>query len=293
MALTSGMGEFTFRNLKENVYRIRVTARDYEEVSLPVMLTPETTRVTIELKLRKSETDLSGPGAQVVNRSTAMEFQPKEALDLYKKASKNRVKNNFEEAAHQYESIFEMAPKFYLAHLELGLSYQAIGRLKDAELQFQLAGDLDSSSADPLIHLGEVHILRGEWGYAAEASVNAIRRDPKSPQPYLNMGLAFYCSGMLDLAKDSLERALNASPKPMEARLLLVNIYLNVHDDRRALEQLDLYLSKTASRSQPADLSALRYQLKNGTSYGEKRHVSVPIRIGSTLMKDACLTDVP
>jgi len=286
--LTSGEGEFIFQNLKDDVYRIRISSDIYEDVSLPVKLNPEITQVTIDLRLRKSETNSFGPGGPVVNRHSTLEFQSKDVVDLYKKALRNRLKNNFEEAARQYESISQVAPQLYVAHLDLGLSYQAIGRLEDAEREFKVAHDLDSSTADPLIHLGEVYILRGEWGYAAAASVNAIRLDPNSPQPFLSLGLAFYCSGMPELAKDSLERALKTNPKLDQARLLLVNLYLKAHDDRGALEQLDLYLSRSVSRSRLAELSALRSQLKNGDSQKDETQVSVPIRIGSTTMRDAC-----
>jgi cytochrome c-type biogenesis protein CcmH/NrfG len=94
----------------------------------------------------------------------------------------------------------------------------------DAERQFQIAHSLDSSDAEPLIHLGEVYILRKEWGWATAVSINAIRLNSKSPPPFLNLGIALYCSGILDLSQDSLEKALKRDPKIEEAHLLLINI---------------------------------------------------------------------
>ena len=82
-----------------------------------------------------------------------------------------------------------------------------------------------------------------------------------------------------DLARSALQppwRALSMNPKLEQARLLLVNIYLIGHDDRSALEQLDIYFSKSASRSRPAELSALRAQLKSGGPHDGSLGVPVP-----------------
>jgi tetratricopeptide (TPR) repeat protein len=286
--LANGAGDFAFRNLENSVYRIRFKSTDYEDVSMPVMLNSEITLVAVELKVRRSDTNIAGSGGQVVNLFTALEYQPMDVVVLYKKARKNRLKSKFEEAALQYESISQTAPQFYAAHFDLGLSYQAIGRIDDAERQFQIAHRLDSSSAEPLIHLGEVYILRKEWAGATEASIDAIRLNSRLPQPFLNLGMALYCSGMLDLSKDSLERALKLDPKLEEANLLLINIYLNVHDNRRALEQIDFYFSKSGSRSYPAELTALRSQLKSGSLKNEAIEVSVPLKFGSTPKANVC-----
>src|SRR6476469_7546033 len=48
--LTDGNGDFIFRNLKGDSYRIRVSIRGYEDVSLFVKLNSEKNRFAIELK---------------------------------------------------------------------------------------------------------------------------------------------------------------------------------------------------------------------------------------------------
>jgi tetratricopeptide (TPR) repeat protein len=170
----------------------------------------------------------------------------------------------------------------------LGLSYEAVARLEDAEREFQISRQLDASSAGPLIHLGEIYILRREWGWATEASIGAIRLDSKTPQAFLNLGLALYCNGLPDLARNSLDRALDMDPKLDQARLLLVNIYLNDHNDRSALEQLELYFSKGAAHSRSAELASLRARLKSGTPHEDGIEASVPMSIGSIARKSAC-----
>jgi tetratricopeptide (TPR) repeat protein len=287
MTMASGNGEFHFSNLRQENYKIRVSSVDYEEVSMTVSINAELTRVTIDLKSRKSET-VSSSAQTVLNLSTALESQSRDIVELYKKALKNRQKNRFAEAAVQYESIAYLAPQLYVAHFDLGLSYEAVARLDDAEREFQISRQLDATSAGPLIHLGEIYILRREWGWATEASIGAIRLDSKVPQAFLNLGLALYCNGLPDLSRTSLDKALEMDPKLDQARLLLVNIYLNDHNDRSALAQLDLYFSKGASRSRSADLAALRAQLKSGAPHEDGLEIAVPISIGSISRKSAC-----
>src|SRR6185503_12660247 len=65
--LTDGNGAFVFRNLKDDSYRIRVSIRGYEDVSLFVKLNSQKNRVAIELKPLKSAT-----GSQVVNLASAV-----------------------------------------------------------------------------------------------------------------------------------------------------------------------------------------------------------------------------
>jgi len=287
MTMASGNGEFHFRNLRQENYRIRVNSVDYEAVSMTVNLNAEVTRVTIDLRSRKSET-ISSSAQTVLNLSTALESQTRDIVELYNKALKNRQKNRFAEAALQYESIAYLAPQLYVAHFDLGLSYEAVARLDDAERQFQISRQLDASSVGPLIHLGEIYILRREWASATEASIGAIRLDSKMPQAFLNLGLALYCNGLADLARNSLDKALDMDPKLDQARLLLVNIYLNDHNDRGALEQLDLYFSKGATRSRSAELASLRAQLKSGAPHEDGLEVAVPMNIGSITRKSAC-----
>lgn len=288
MVLSSGSGEFHFRNLSQDFYRIRVNNSGFEEVWMPVKLFSANTSIVIDMKPRKAQQSPATTGGQIVNLHTALEFQSRDVVELYKKAQKNRLSYKFAKAVPQYESITRTAPQLYVAHLELGLSYQALERLDEAEREFQTARELDPESADPLIHLGEIYILRGYWGLAADVSVQAIRQDPDNAQPYLNIGLALYCNGNLDLAKASLERAATLNSKLDEASLLLVNIYLNTHEESRALEQINMYFSKSSPRSRPPELSALRSQLRDGALQEYKVEIPVPLRIGSTVKKNAC-----
>jgi len=281
--LTDGNGDFVFLKLKGDSYRIRVSIRGYEDVSLFVKLNSQKNRVAIELKPLKSAT-----GGQVLNLISALETQPKKAVELFRKASENHRRKKTDEAMRQFEEALRIAPQFFAAHQGLGMSYQALGRLTAAEHEFQVARDLDASNAEPLLHLSNIYLLRNEWGAAARASMDAIRRDPQSATGFFNLGLALYCGSMFELAKDSLEKALTADPKMDQARLLLINVHLRLREGNRALEHINLYLEKSPTRLQRASLSTIRTQLRKGQMPAEDFEVSFSIRLGGTTRQYVC-----
>ena len=93
---------------------------------------------------------------------------------------------------------------------------------------------------------------------------------------------------MFELAKDSLEKALNADPKMDQARFLLINVHLRLHEGNRALDQINLYLDKGAGRSQRASLSAVRTQLRKGLLPPDDFELPFPIHLGETVRPYAC-----
>jgi tetratricopeptide (TPR) repeat protein len=168
------------------------------------------------------------------------------------------------------------------------MSYQAQGRLAEAEHEFQTARDLNGSNSEPLLHLSDVYALRNDWGSSARASVDAIRRDPQSAKAFFNLGLALYCEAMFELAKDSLEKALSIDPKADQAQLLLVNVHLRLGDGKRALEYINLYLERNPTRPQRTSLSAIRTQLHKGLMPAIGFEISFPIRLGESVKPSPC-----
>jgi cytochrome c-type biogenesis protein CcmH/NrfG len=158
--------------------------------------------------------------------------------------------------------------------------------LGEAGMEFQIAGRINLSSPDPMIHLGGVYILRKEWEPVSEASVEAIRRDPREPQGYFQLGVALYCTATWDLAEGAFRTALNLDPKKVEARLLLVNLYLHSGKWNDALQQLKEYLQSNPRGEMKERVAALRDQLRRG----ERPAVglAVPIRVGREVRKNVC-----
>src|SRR5262249_22435174 len=109
----------------------------------------------------------------------------------------------------------------------------------------------------------EIYILLRAPEQASEASLQAVQRNPRSPQAFFSLGWALYCGSMFELATNSLSNALSLDPQATPARLLLANIYLKLNDRKKALGQLDLYL-QSAGGAQRATFSKMRTQLRRG-----------------------------
>jgi tetratricopeptide (TPR) repeat protein len=286
IVLADGNGDFYFLNLKDDSYRIRVSVRGYEDVVQFVKINAPRARVTIDL-MRPSSEGTRNAG-RVVNLGSTIEAQPKQAVELFRQASDNHRKHKTDDATRQFEDALRIAPQFFAAHQGLGMSYQALGRLAEAEREFHAARDLNGASSEPLLHLSDLYLLRNDWPSAGRATVDALRRDPQSAKGFFNLGLALYCEGMFDLAKDSLEKALKVDPKMDQAQLLLVNIDLRLRDGKRALEHINLYLEGSPTRSQRVNLSSIRTQLRKGLMPAVGFEISFPIRLGESLKPNLC-----
>lgn len=284
--LSDVLGNFYFNDLEIGVYTLWVQAAGFKDKTQVVAVNTDATRVSIELESRDAERTEVRVG-QVIDRSTFLDSYPKLAIELYQRASEKSRNQQSIEALRLFEEAIAIAPDFYAAHTQLGMTYQSLGMLGEAGKEFQVASRINLSSPDPMIHLGGVYILRNEWGPATEASVEAIRRDPQEPRGYFHLGLALYCTSMLDLAESALRSTLNLDPKMEEVRLLLANIYLQSERWNDALQQLDRYLQSSPKGEVKNRVSALQAQLRRGERAVGLR-IAVPTRVGRTVMPNVC-----
>jgi len=287
MTLSNAQGNFYFNDLEVGVvYTLHVRVAGFKDTTQVVMVTPDSPRVSIELETTDADRNDAGVG-QVIDRSTFLDSYPKLAIDLYERASERNRNQQSTEALRLFEEAIAIAPNFFAAHAELGITYQSLDMLGEAGKEFQVAGRINLSSPDPMIHLGGVYILRNEWEPATEASVDAIRRDPREPRGYLHLGLALYCASVLDLAESAFRTTLNLDPKMDEVRLLLTDIYFQSGKWNDALQQLDRYLKSSPGGAVKNHVSALRTRLRRGerpVGLG----ITVPIRIGRTVTPNVC-----
>ena len=284
--LSDPLGNFYFNDLQVGIYTLRVQATEFNDTTQVVTVNTETTRVFIELETRDVNRNDAGAG-HVIDRSMFLDSYPKLAVELFEKASTRSRNQEGIEALRLFEEAIAIAPNFYAAHTELGITYESLGMLGEAQKEFQVAGRINLSSPDPMIHLGGVHILRNEWGPATEVSVEAIRRDPQEPRGYFHLGIALYCISAQDLAESALQTTLNLNPKMDEARLVLADIFVQSRKWNDALQQLDRYLQSSSSGELKNRVSALRAQLRRGERPPELR-IAVPIRVGRTIKSDVC-----
>jgi Tfp pilus assembly protein PilF len=273
---TNAAGEFHFRGLKPGLYTIQLRLPGTENADHFVMA-GGLTRITIDLQPQADEAGQRLNPA-TLHRSELAGSYPKQAVDLFEAGFADIRKENARGAAAYFEEALLLAPDFYAAHQELGRAYQSLGRLGDAEREFRTAARINPSSPDPLIYLGEVHILRREWGLAAQVSVEALERDTRAAPAFLNLGIALYCDAKLDLAQRAFVQGLHLEPGLDQARLMLINLYLQTKNWDKAREHIDRYLEKARPNAEQTRLKTLSARLRRGDRPQEATQTSPCLR---------------
>ncbi|HUR97159.1 MAG TPA: TonB family protein [Pyrinomonadaceae bacterium] len=137
-------------------------------------------------------------------------------------------KGKFAEAA----TAFEIATKTdeFKADAEiwnyLGLSYLAIGKVKNGRKAFEKSVALNASNAIYRSNLAYASLMSGDIGKARESAEKAIALDPKKPGPYEVRGTANFWQRKLDQAERDAELFVQLDPANPQAYLLKSDILI-------------------------------------------------------------------
>ena len=149
-------------------------------------------------------------------------------------------------AIDHFEAVTRLAPTHLDAHINLGTLYQQQGRLDHAEREYLLARGLTSLNPRPLVNLGGLYILRGQFAAAIDTLREATDMTTRSAEAYYNLGIALYRSRRLREAEVPLLRAVELAPNLTGLRLTLAEVYLRMRAGHHAVEQLEAYLSENS-----------------------------------------------
>ena len=140
--------------------------------------------------------------------------------------------------------------KFYDAHNQLGVAYQAAGRPDDAEKEFIVAHELNSTGITPLLNLTNLYLNENEPDRAVKTGEEAVKVNSHSAPAFFSLGVALYKIASLDRAEAALKRALELAPRMPNVRLMLANVYLKLHRYDSTLDQLNSYIAENPHGSQ-------------------------------------------
>jgi tetratricopeptide (TPR) repeat protein len=200
-----------------------------------------------------------------VNVSEFLDRYPKKAVSYFEKGTDSVKRKKNDEAVKYFKSAVELAPTFYEAHNQLGLAYKEAGRLKEAEIEFVLAHELNSTGVEPLINLTALYLDQNEPDEAVKTGEQAVKANGRSAPAFLSLGVALYKAAQLDRAETALKRALDLAPKMASVRLMLANVYLKLRKYDNTLEQLNKYIAENPRGEQLQAALQMRDKLMKAT----------------------------
>jgi len=131
-------------------------------------------------------------------------------------------------------------------HYNLGLAYQALGQLGEAQASYLEALRLRPDCAEAHNNLANVLVDLGKLDEAEAGYRRALAINPNSPDAHNNLGVALAIQGKLDEAATSLRQALHLKPDYAKAHLDLGHVVL----EQNKVDQAALHY-REALRLQP------------------------------------------
>jgi Tfp pilus assembly protein PilF len=256
--VTDLAGTFTFRNVPQGAYSIRVDV-DGIEVANQSVDTPSD--VTIMVSPTRKPAAKPSSNAGIVDASEFLDRYPKKAVASFEKGTELAKKKDNERAVKYFKDALDMAPNFYEAHNQLGILYREMGKLDDAEREFLRAHELNATNVDPLLNLTALYLDENQADRAVATGEQAVKANSHSAPAFFSLGVALYKAAQLDNAEAALKRALDLAPKMANVRLMLANVYLKLHRYDKSLEQVTAYIAENPKGQQLQAATQMRDQL--------------------------------
>jgi Flp pilus assembly protein TadD len=230
-------GRFHFRKLQTGAYVLMVSGLQ-RTVEVGPSLADSKHRVRITLNLDEARTDPSLPGR---NRISLRELSiPKEAQREYENAEAALGQRDVSAAVGHLKRAVAIAPRFSAAWNYLGtIAYQS-SRYVEAEADFRKGLEADSEAYAPLVNLGGVLLNLGKWDEALDYNLRAVQKSPNDALANSQLGMAYFYTGHLDLAKKYLIAAKQIDPAHFShPQILLAEIDLRRNEPNAAANELE------------------------------------------------------
>ncbi len=194
-------------------------------------------------------------------------------LDEYSKALDDITGKHPDRAVSHLEKVVSEVPDFYDAHINLGLVYQDLSRRSEAEKEFRKAHELNEESARPLLALGRMLLEEADIEIAAgskpevfqprlrearEVLLEAVMLDPKLAKAFYYLGAVDFRSKSYADSNWELKHALELEPTLFEARITLINLFIDQKLWQAALDNVDMFLLEFPNSPYRAEIALTR-----------------------------------
>ena len=165
---------------------------------------------------------------------------------------------NFESAAAKAQRAIDLDPTFLKAYDNLGLIFEALGKLDEAIKAYQGAITLDQQqnvrSPWPFLNLGALLLKVGRLNEAEFALRGSLDCNPRFPQAHFRLGLLLEKENKTSEAIRELEQAVHYDRSYPEPYYALGRIYNHIGDESKAKQALSTFQKLKELESQDTQL---------------------------------------
>lgn len=244
--LSDESGRFTFKKLTAGTYTVAVFVPGRGEARQTVEVGPGAadSRGRVFLTLRIKEEDFTAEPARRRHSVSTRELAiPEKALRAYQDAQKDLETRDVDAAVKHLEHAVALAPQFAMAWNNLGTIAYQTRHFPRAEECFREALRQDPSSYEPLVNLGGVLVTLHKLDEALDYNVHATLTRPNDALANAQLGMTYFELGQFDSAVKYLERARQIDPTHFShPQLVLAEIHLRRGQKREAALVLEEFL---------------------------------------------------
>lgn len=243
-------GRFQFRNINPGNYLVRVetSGTDYEEDSQSILLQSLTSRrsateepYAVDFRLRRKAGQMARTSPGVV----FVQSVPEGARAEYERALRSLRDQQPQAALESLMKAIEIFPDYFLALELLGSEYVKQDQYENALPILQRAIEVNHGASKSLYALGVAHLKRNRTSEAIEWLQKAASKDPKNPNIYMMLGLAYGTTGAFTDAEAAFRKAyIFGKSELAEVHLYLAGILNKQKRYPEAVRELELYLKE-------------------------------------------------
>jgi tetratricopeptide (TPR) repeat protein len=239
--VTNESGRFDFGNLARGDYQIEARMSGYQPYSAPVNVGGgESQGMTIYLK-RVPTTQETSSGSTVSAHELSM---PKKARDLvYSGKQKVYYAKNLDGGLKDFQDAVVIAPDYYEAYYQIGMTYLELAKRDDAENNFRKSMQLSKNTyGEPVIGMGTMLLDKADNAGGEKMIRRGLELSTNFWLGYYELGRACLAENHLADAKKAGEQARSLMPDAAIIYRLLANIHMREKDYPALLEDIDAYL---------------------------------------------------
>jgi tetratricopeptide (TPR) repeat protein len=239
--VTNESGRFDFSGPARGNYQLEARMNGYEPYSSAINVGGGETRgMTIYLK-RSTANQETPNSATVSAHELAM---PKKARDLmYSGKQKIYYGKNLDGGLKDFQDAIAIAPDYYEAYYQIGMTYLELAKRDDAENNFRKSIQLSKNTyGEPVIGMGTTLLDKADNAGGEKMIRRGIELSPNFWLGYYELGRACLAENQLVEAKKAGEQARSLMPNAPIIYRLLANIHMREKDYPALLEDIDAYL---------------------------------------------------
>ena len=148
------------------------------------------------------------------------------------------ITNNYEEAVAEYKKAINLNANIPDLHIDLGVTYRALGLIDEAVQEYTLANTLNPTDTRPDLYASRALASVGSYGLATQYAEGAVSISPTDPYLRGNLGVMLYKS--VDLTNAVTQLSLAVDGGTTEDGQTVTPLVLTAQD-ARALETYYFY----------------------------------------------------